>query len=198
MRLTEPRVPCLDPSEWTPEQSEAMARDTAELQASLSDSDNVFNLLKALANHPALCSAWMGLSTHLLFDDSNTLPPPEREMVILRIGWLCQSGYEFGQHILLSQKAGVTKEQIVAVSKGPSDPLWDDHMRAVMTAVDELHSDAFISDATWAQLMKKYDNKQVMDLIFSVGQYNMLSMALNSLGVQLDDGVPEYKAYLAE
>jgi len=71
-------------------------------------------------------------------------------------------------------------------------------MRAVMTAVDELHNDAFISDATWAQLMKKYDNKQVMDLIFTVGQYNMLSMALNSMGVQLDDGVPEYKAYLAE
>ncbi|MBL4622845.1 MAG: hypothetical protein JKY89_10645 [Immundisolibacteraceae bacterium] len=86
MRLTEPRVPCLNPSEWTPEQAEAMARDTAELQASLSDSDNVFNLLKALANHPALCSAWMGFSTHLLFDDSNTLPPKEREMVILRIG----------------------------------------------------------------------------------------------------------------
>lgn len=198
MRLTEPRVPCLNPSEWTPEQSEAMGSSTADLQASLSDSDNVFNLLKALANHPALCASWMGFSTHLLFDDSNTLPPPEREMVILRIGWLCQSGYEFGQHILLSQKAGVSKEQVVAVSKGAGDPLWDDHMRAVMTAVDELHNDAFISDATWAQLMKKYDNKQVMDLIFTVGQYNMLSMALNSLGVQLDDGVPEYKSYLAE
>lgn len=196
MRLNTPRVPCLNPSEWTPEQAEAMARDTADLQASLSDSDNVFNLLKAMANHPALCSAWMGFSTHLLFDDSNTLPPPEREMVILRIGWLCQSGYEFGQHILLSQKAGVTKEQVVAVSEGPNDPLWDDHMRAVMTAVDELHNDAFISDPTWAELMKEYDHKQVMDLIFTVGQYNMLSMALNSMGVQLDDGVPEYKEYL--
>ena len=198
MRLTTPRVPCLKPSEWTPEQAEAMARDTADLQASLSDSDEVFNLLKAMANHPALCSAWMGFSTHLLFDDSNTLPPREREMVILRIGWLCQSGYEFGQHILLSQKAGVNKAEVVAVSKGAGDPIWDDHMRAVMTAVDELHSDAFISDATWAELKKKYDDKQVMDLIFTVGQYNMLSMALNSMGVQLDDGVPEYKAYLAE
>jgi len=198
MRLTTPRVPCPEVSEWTAEQSAALGRDAAELQANLSGNDNVFNVLKAMANHPALCSAWLGFSTHLLFDDSNTLPPPEREMVILRIGWLCQSGYEFGQHILLSQKAGVTKEQVVAVSKGAGDPLWDDHMRAVMTAVDELHNDAFISDATWAQLMKKYDNKQVMDLIFTVGQYNMLSMALNSLGVQLDDGVPEYKSYLAE
>ncbi len=196
MRLTEPRVPCLNPSEWTAEQREGMGKQSSDLQASLSDSDNVFNLLKAMANHPALCSAWLGFSTHLLFDESNTLPPPEREMVILRIGWLCQSGYEFGQHILLGQKAGVTKEQIVAVSKGPQDSFWDDHMRAVLTAVDELHSDAHISDATWAQLTKQYDTKQIMDLIFTVGQYNMLSMALNSLGVQLDDGVPEYKSYV--
>ena len=196
MRLNEPRVPCLNPSEWTAEQREGMGTQSSDLQASLSDSDNVFNLLKAMANHPALCAAWMGFSTHLLFDDSNTLPPRERELVILRIGWLCQSGYEFGQHILLSQKAGVPKEEVVAVSKGADDPLWDDHMRAVITAVDELHSDAFITDATWAKLKRQYSDKQVMDLIFTVGQYNMLSMALNSLGVQLDDGVPEYKSYV--
>ncbi|MEL0081783.1 MAG: carboxymuconolactone decarboxylase family protein [Gammaproteobacteria bacterium] len=196
MRLKTPRVPCPEVSEWSAEQSAALGRDAAELQSNLSGNDKVFNVLKAMANHPALCASWLGFSTHLLFDDSNTLPPPEREMVILRIGWLCDSGYEFGQHILLAQKAGVTKEQIIAVSNGPDDPSWSDHQRTILRAVDELHSDAFISDATYAALETGYDTKQIMDLIFTVGQYNMLSMALNSLGVQLDEGVPDYKEFV--
>ena len=46
-----------------------------------------------------------------------------------------------------------------------------------------------ITDATWQALSERYDTKQLMDLVFTVGQYNLVSMALNTLGVQLDEGV---------
>ena len=59
-----------------------------------------------------------------------------------------------------------------------------------MQATDELHADAFITDATWHALAKHLDTQQLMDVVFTVGQYNLVSMALNSLGVQLDEGLP--------
>ena len=60
----------------------------------------------------------------------------------------------------------------------------------LLQATDELHSDAHIIDATWQVLLAHYNTQQMMDLVFTVGQYNLVSMALNSFGVQLDDGVP--------
>ena len=194
MRLSEPRVPPIEPADWGDDERRGLGAEGAELQANLGGGE-VFNVLKTMVHHPDLCAAWMGFSKHLLFDQ--TLPPREREMAILRIGWLCQSGYEFGQHILISQKAGLTREEIRAVAEGPDAPGWNDHERTLLRAVDELHGDAFVSDAVYRKLSAVYDTRQIMDLVFTVGQYNMLSMALNTLGVQLDPGVPEYQGYVA-
>lgn len=52
-----------------------------------------------------------------------------------------------------------------------------------------MHDDACIEDATWAALGERYDERQVLDVIFTVGQYHLVSRALNSLGVERDDGV---------
>mgnify|MGYP003704700069 FL=1 len=52
--------------------------------------------------------------------------------------------------------------------------------------MDELHKDAFITDATWQGLAAHFDTRQLVDLVFAIGQYNLVSMVLNTLGVQLD------------
>ena len=192
MRLSEPRIPPIEPADWGEAEKSGLGKQGEELQANLGS--DAFNVLKTMVHHPDLCRAWMGFSTHLLFEQ--TLPPREREIAILRIGWLCQSGYEFGQHILISQKVGLTKEEIKAIVQGSDAPGWSDHERALLREVDELHADAFISDPVYKQLAATYDHRQMMDLVFTVGQYNMLSMALNSFGVQLDPGVPDYKEYV--
>ncbi len=44
-------------------------------------------------------------------------------------------------------------------------------------------------DATWGALSERFDTRQLIDVIFAVGQYHVVSMALNTLGVQLDEGV---------
>jgi alkylhydroperoxidase family enzyme len=61
---------------------------------------------------------------------------------------------------------------------------------ALVRAADELRRDSCLSDATWAALRERLSTEQVLDLIFTVGQYAMLAGALNSLGVQLDEGLP--------
>ena len=84
----------------------------------------------------------------------------------------------------------MSDEEIRLCQTGPSTEGIGDYDRLLLTAVDELHGDAHVSDATWAGLSEHLDRQQMMDLVFTVGQYNLVSMALNSFGVQPDDGLP--------
>ncbi len=163
-----------------------------ELQSLLEGSKKLFNgrvpnIFMTLANHEKLLKRWLVFSNHIL--SKSTLPPREREILILRIGWLCGSEYEWGQHVIIGEQCGLTDEEILRIAKGPDEKGWTPFERALIKAVDELHSDAVVHDSTWERLSEKYDQKQMMDLVFTVGQYNMLSMALKSFGVQLEEGV---------
>ncbi|HEX2775309.1 MAG TPA: hypothetical protein VHN10_01585, partial [Candidatus Acidoferrales bacterium] len=58
----------------------------------------------------------------------------------------------------------------------------------LLRAADELHANSFITDSTWKSLAARYDTQQLLDLVFAAGQYKLVSMVLNSCGVQLEDG----------
>jgi alkylhydroperoxidase family enzyme len=111
---------------------------------------------------------------------------------MLRIGWRCRSAYEFGQHTLIGKRCGLTDEEIHRLTLPADAPGWDDFDRTLVRATDELHDDAFIGDATWQALTERYGTEQIIDLVFTVGQYTLVSMALNTFGVQLDEGVPGF------
>ena len=180
MRLSQPRVQPLDP-----ETAEGLAKEQLERAA---ERGPVLNITRTLANYPELSRAWGRFARHVLSESS--LPPRERELVILRMGWNCRSGYEFGQHRRIGQEAGLTLDEVERVKQGPDAEGWSDHERALLRATDELHADAFISDETWNELAARYDTRQLMDVVFAAGQYNLVSMALNTLGVQLEPGTP--------
>lgn len=148
------------------------------------------NIFRTLAHHPKLMKRWLVFGSHVLA--KSTLPARERELAILRVGWRCQAEYEFGQHTVIGRNEGVTDGEIVALTRPLADHAWSDADRTLLTAVDELHDDQCITDATWAALTETWSDEQVIDLVFAVGQYTLVSMALNSLGVQLDDGIPGF------
>jgi len=154
--------------------------------ATLKRDGQVFNIFSTLARHPALLRRWLVFGNHVL--GKSTLPARERELAILRTGWLCRAEYEWGHHVAIGKEAGVSVDEIKRVTRGASDPEWRPSETALLRAVDELHTDSFISDATWKTLAQRYNEQQLMDLIFTVGQYKLVCMALNSLGVQLEDG----------
>ena len=83
----------------------------------------------------------------------------------------------------------VEVEEIDRIKAGPNARGWSEADKLMLQATDELRKDAFITDATWNGLCQHFDSKQLMDVVFAVGQYNLVSMALNTLGVQLDDGL---------
>ena len=180
MRLSEPRIAPLEAEQWSP--------DAAALMQPFVAQGRVFNIFKTLTNHPDLAKRWMVFANHVL--GKSTLSPRDREMLILRIGFLCQAGYEWGQHVQISRDLNMSDDEIRLCKTGPDTPGIEEKDRLLLAAVDELHVDAHVSDATWAGLAEHFHTQQLMDIVFTVGQYNLVSMALNSFGVRLDDGLP--------
>jgi alkylhydroperoxidase family enzyme len=158
-----------------------------EILEPLEKADRLWNVFSTIANHPDLYREWTTFASSIL--RKSTLPPRDREILILRIGWLCQAEYEWGQHVRLGKRAGLTDDDLARIRQGPTAAGLGELDRLLLTATDELHADACISDATWAALSKHYDTRQMMDVVFTVGEYNLVSMALNSFGVQLDEGL---------
>jgi alkylhydroperoxidase family enzyme len=91
--------------------------------------------------------------------------------------------------VLIGRASGLTDEEIDRVREGPDAAGWVPADADLLRAADELHNDSFISDATWNALSERFDTQQLIDVIFAVGQYHTVSMALNTLGVQLDEGI---------
>jgi len=179
MRLSKARVPPLERDDWDADARAVMER--------FGDREPL-NIFKTLGHHPELMRRWLVFANHIL--GKSTLPPREREILILRIGWLCQAGYEWGQHVLIGRDCGLDDAEIQRIKAGPDADGWSAADRCLLRAVDELRADAHIGDATWAELSRTWSTQQLMDLVFTVGQYNLVSMALNTFGVQPDPGLP--------
>ena len=177
MRLTKPRFAPLSDAELNAEQQEAL-KDFRP--------GPVLNIFRTLAHAPkalARFNAWGGY----VLSRRNDLPAREREIVILRTGYLCKAGYEWTQHHRIGLQSGLTADEIERI-KGGAGAGWNAADAALIKATDELHADQFITDATWAALKAHFTDKQRMDLVFTCGQYTQVSMILNSFGVQLDEG----------
>ncbi len=179
MKLATPRLEPIQPEDWTDDIKKTLQPNV--------EKGTVFNIFKTLSHHPDLFRRWLVFGNHVLF--KSTLPPRERELIILRIGWLCEAEYEWAQHVLIGKEAGLTAEEIDRIKAGPNARGWSEADKLLLQATDELRKDAFITDTTWDGLCQHFDKKQLMDVVFAVGQYNLVSMALNTLGVQLDDGL---------
>jgi alkylhydroperoxidase family enzyme len=189
MRLTTPRVAPLRDDQLTPEQSQA-------LEPVRNGTMGVLNIFRTLAHAPKALTRFNEWGSYVL-SRRNDLPAREREIVILRVGYLCKSGYEFTQHTRIGLQSGLSDDEIERIKRG-ADAGWSPADAALIRAADELVADHFISDATWAELGRHFSDKQRMDVVFTVGQYTQVSMMLNTFGVQLDPGQtldPELKGY---
>ena len=179
MHLPHPRIPPLSDSQLTPEQREALA------PASYPGTPPL-NIFRTLAHAPDALKAFLAWGTYIL--RNNSLEPRQREIVILRTGFLCRSGYEWTQHVRISLRGGMSEDEIAALKTGASAPIWSPADAALIAACDDLHANQFVSAETWAKLKAHFTDRQCMDAIFTAGQYTQVSMMLNTFGVQLDEG----------
>jgi alkylhydroperoxidase family enzyme len=175
-----PRIAPLDPADWSPDVKAWLAR---------YGDRPVANIYRTYARHLAMDRPRTSVSEHIRQD--STLSPRIRELLIVRIGVLCRSEYEWAAHAPALRRAGMTDAEIQAVVDGPAS-VRDPVERALLRAVDELHNDAVISDGTWRDLSARFDARQMLDILTTVGGYRMVSMALNTFGVQLEAGAERF------
>lgn len=143
------------------------------------------NIFRTLVRYPELYRAFMRFGGHIL--GTSSLDPRSREILILRAGHLSKCAYEVHQHNRIGKLAGLNDAELERIAVGPSAPEWTERERTLLQATDELHGQQRISDATWAALSKDWNDKQLMDLVFTVGQYTMVSMFLSTFGVQIEE-----------
>lgn len=184
------RIKPIPPAQWPPEMTEALAAlrppdPTHPLPPRDSDRPKALNALGTLARHPALTHAFNTFNGHILF--ATTLSDRQRELIVLRVASIRHADYEWAQHVVLARDAGLTADEIAHVADGPKAPGWDARDRTLLAAVDELVRDAIVSDDTWAALTDELEERQVMDVVFTVGAYDALAMAFRSFGIELDD-----------
>ena len=128
---------------------------------------------------------------------TSTLTPRVREMLIMRIGLLCRSEYEWAAHAPAGRRTGMTDADVERIVNGPDSGGGDALEVALLRAVDELYRDDVVSEKTWSALAAGLDTKQLLDVLITAGGYRMVSMALNSLGVQLEPNAVRFPATLS-
>jgi 4-carboxymuconolactone decarboxylase len=147
--------------------------------------DEMPAFMRLMAKHPPLFHRQMEMG-NVLFN--GRISPREREIAVLRISWLAGAAFEWGEHVEIGKRAGLSIEEIERVTQGSSAGGWSVHDAAILRAVEELLADFAISDATWATLAKSWDEQQLIELPMMIGQYLTTAFLLNSLKIQLGAG----------
>jgi 4-carboxymuconolactone decarboxylase len=178
MRLTTPRISPLSDAELDEVQKERLAK--------ASSTTGPLNIFRTLVRSPDALRAFNWWGGYVL--NRNSLSPRDREILILRVGWLCRSGYEWTQHHRIGLQAGLSAEEIERIKLGAADTHWTGAEKALLMAADDLQRDHFITRPVWVELARHYTERQLMDVVFTIAQYVQVSMILNTLGVPLDEG----------
>jgi 4-carboxymuconolactone decarboxylase len=173
------RVTPLPDGEWDDDARAAVAALLPPERANARDAGNV---LATLVRHPGLTRAYLKFNAYLLRD--STLSPRAREIALLRAVHRRDCDYLWSHHVPIALRAGLSQAEIDAIK---SDEVATEPDRVIVRAVDELERHSTISDPTWSELGRQFDDRQLMDLVFTVGGYCLLAMAVNTFGIE-DEG----------
>lgn len=175
------RISALKTDDFDADASALVARIRQSLGLGTDKIPEVFGLM---LRHPGLfrCQIDMGIQ---LFQGE--LSARERELAILRVGWWCRAPYEWGEHVAIAKRCGVSGEEIERITLGSSAPGWSEHERAILRAVEELLGNQMICDSTWETLARTWTERQLIEFPILVGQYFTTALQQNSLRVRLAD-----------
>jgi alkylhydroperoxidase family enzyme len=145
----------------------------------------IFNLRATLMRNTPLFLRWE-LFANQVFVHSD-IPRREKEIIILRIAWLCQSDYEWQHHVAGSKQQKLFSDDVIErIKEGPEAEGWEPSDAVLVQAVDELYANNVVSEATWKSLSELYTTPQLIEILFIVGYYNLLAWTMNSLGAQVE------------
>lgn len=139
-------------------------------------------MLRTFAHHPELANAFSPLNIHLL--SQNTLPVKQRQIAIMRVAWITRATYMWSSHLQTSVRCGLSPEMYGPIQRGADDPYFTPFETTVIRATEDLVNDRKVSDANWNALMAEWDEKQMLDFLFTVGCYVMVAGVMRSTGAE--------------
>ncbi|MGB1563364.1 MAG: carboxymuconolactone decarboxylase family protein [Sinimarinibacterium flocculans] len=187
------RIEPLKPEQWDSEVLDALGALPAGLNFVLKSRQagealpRGSNVLGMLARHPPLAKAFLTFNAHIA--GGTQLNARTRELAIIRISWLKRCEYELVQHLILGRRAGLAEDELDRLQQHAAPGPWAPADGCVVAAIDEWHAESRIGDATWAQLQPHFTTTQLLDLLFLLGCYSTLAMALNSIRLPLEPSV---------
>jgi alkylhydroperoxidase family enzyme len=162
--------------------AEELRADAAQLLPLIAPPDREpARTMAVLARQPDLLSPFLGWAAALALN--GVLSHRDHEILALRVASNCGSEFEWVEHVEYARAAGLTDDEIAAVAEPVEAGGWGVAERALLVAADELHVDRDVSDATWAVLAEHYDLPALVEILFVVGQYTMLSIVANAAGI---------------
>ncbi len=192
MASNTPRLSPLESDQWDDRTRTLLGGSVApvaKLEAgSESKPSGPLNILRTIAHHPKLLEPFLGFAATLAV--AGVLPRRASELLALRAAWNCRSAFEWGHHVIYGRASGLSDAEIQRVPLGPDAPDWPEEDRELLTAADELHFRKDLSEATWSKLRARWNDAQLVEIPFVVGNYTMLSMVANATGVPLEPGLP--------
>ena len=180
-----PRLPPMTADEMGPETMQLVRDMRIAVGLDPDAMTEVPDYMSTILRHANLYRAFGDYGLSLL---KGLIAPRVRELAILRVGWLCRAPFEWAEHVAISKRCGVTDAEIEQVIRGSADPAWSAEDRTVLRAAEELHADAMITDETWAELAKIFDQKQLIEFPFLVGHYHQVAFYQNAIRLRPPPG----------
>jgi alkylhydroperoxidase family enzyme len=150
---------------------------------------SVGNAFATLLRIPALVDGIIPFHDYITADSS--LPPRQRELLILRTAWLLNNDTIWAEHVPLARAAGFTSTTVRSVGVGRDAPDWTSAERDLLSLVDELFRNSSISDRTWQSLSERLDMFGMLDAVMTVSEFTSLGLIYNALGIQPDAKSPD-------
>ncbi|MFD3481082.1 carboxymuconolactone decarboxylase family protein [Streptomyces sp. NPDC058695] len=146
-------------------------------------------LFRVWARRPDLARAVASWGSYY-FSRRSALTLRQRELVIDRTTALCGADYEWAVHVAgFAEKAALDAAQLASLATGsPTDDCWNATDRAVLAAVDELHTTFDLRDDTWANLVAAADQDAALELVLVCGWYHAISFAVRALRLPFEPG----------
>ena len=138
--------------------------------------------LATFAHHPKLAEAFSRFNLHVLM--GTTLPIKQRQIAIMRTLWRCKAVYAWSSHLRTSLQAGLQPDLYRPIQVGAEDPYFSGFERTIVRATDELVDDREVSRSSWEALGAEWNERQLLDFLFTVGCYVMLGGVLRTTGTE--------------
>lgn len=157
-----------------------------DVTASL-DKYGSLNVTRMMAHQPALMQAYGRMGVELL--RRGRLDPVLRELLILRVGQLCNSDYELHQHVSVARAVGMPASLLESVLAGDWSAL-DEPTLAALAIVEEVCRETCASADVMTAAMKYFDHGELVEILILAGYYVMTAGFLSSLEIEVEDGPP--------